>query len=328
MASRVSRELLARAAASFDFNEDSLTFISNSCNEVYRFTKNDLPYILRISEKSEEYIDHINAEVHWVRYLVEQGVRASLPITTTDGQLTATYYENEKCYIATSFKMAPGVFFDKDPQLWGPTLFYNWGESMGKIHRLTKDYTPPHVKRSDWKPTQIDNPNLFIGDYRILLLKLKSLEGTISSLPRDRDSYGLIHYDFHPYNFLVDQDCITVFDFDDSIYGWFALDIGIAATHAVWWGSPSNERKSKNEFAKRFLNEFLIGYLKQNHVEKFWIQQIPMFMEYRNISSFFWWLSNWDGDSGNLSEGQRNAISNAVELIKNNLPFDGCDFQL
>lgn len=326
----ISRELLAKAAESFEFDVDTLVFISNSCNEVYRFTKDDLPFILRLSEKPFDYVNNIKAEVQWVRYLAENGVRASLPITTTDGQLTAIYHENEKWYIATAFQMAPGIFFDRDPKVWGPSLFNKWGEMMGEIHRLTKSYDPVdlRLKRAGWSAAKINNPNLQEGNYRILLDKLHHLESIISSLPKDQDSYGLIHYDFHPYNFLIDQGDITVFDFDDSIYGWFALDVGVAATHAVWWGSPKNDRKSRHEFAKQFLNEFLTGYLNQNHLDRNWIQRIPMFMDYRNISSFFWWLRSWDGDEESLSDFQKSAILNGAELIKSGLPFDGCDIQI
>jgi len=325
-----SQEILSKAASSFGFDVESLAFISNSTNEVYRFTKNELPYILRLSEKPSDYVNNIKAEVHWVRYLCENGIQASLPITTTDGQLTAVYSENKKWVIVTAFQMAQGILFDGQPQIWGPTLFRQWGELMGKIHCLTKTYNPDDssLKRTEWAPAKIDNPNLHEGNYLILLDKLRSLESKISSFPKDEQSYGLIHYDFHPYNFLIDQGKITVFDFDDSIYGWFALDIGVAATHAVWWGSPNNDRKSKNEFAKQFLDEFLSGYLKQNHLDRYWIQQIPVFMDYRNISSFFWWLSVWDGNKGNLSESQKEAIVNAVDLIQKGLPYDGCEIQL
>lgn len=325
-----SQEILDKAASSFGFDVETLTYISNSTNEVYRFTKNESPYILRLSKKPFDYENNIKAEVHWVRYLAENGIQASLPITTTDGQLTAVYNENEEWVIATAFQMAPGIFFDREPQLWGSSLFQQWGELMGKIHRLTKSYNPgvPSLKRAEWNPAKIDNPHLQTGNYRILLDKLRSLESEISSFPKDEQSYGLIHYDFHPYNFLIDQGKITVFDFDDSIYGWFSLDIGIAATHAVWWGSPNNDRKSKNVFAKQFLDEFLSGYLKQNHLDRYWIQKIPVFMDYRNISSFFWWLSFWDGNEDNLSESQKRAITSAVDLIQKDLPYDGCEIEL
>lgn len=47
-----------------------------------------------------------------------------------------------------------------------------------------------------------------------------------------------------------------------------------------------------------------------------------------NNSSYFWWLSNWDGDESRLSEAQHNAISHAIHLIQQGQMFDGCDIQL
>lgn len=120
---------------------------------------------------------------------------------------------------------------------------------MGRMHLLTKSYKAADdaVQRDDWGTWNMDNPYLQQGRYHILLKKLKSLENTIASLPKDAQSYGLIHNDFHPYNFHINNDDITVFDFDDSIYGWFALDIAIAATHAVWWGlRPRTENLKMN----------------------------------------------------------------------------------
>jgi amicoumacin kinase len=77
-----------------------------------------------------------------------------------------------------AFEWAPGTPFDKEPQLWGPSLFQQWGALMGKIHRLI----------------------LQAGDYQILLHRLRSHESIIASLPLDDSSYGLIHNDFHPGN--------------------------------------------------------------------------------------------------------------------------------
>ncbi|BCG57721.1 protein kinase [Paenibacillus sp. URB8-2] len=326
-----SSRILLKAAKSFEFNAETLVFLSNSTNEVYRFTKGDLSYILRLSQKPQEYVEKIRAEVDWVYYLVENGLRASLPIKTRENQLTAVYHDEDKCYIATAFYAAPGRFFDKnDDQYWGPKVFRNWGETMGRMHRLSKSYGASDVlvKRDCWSISNINNPHLQRGSFYVLLEKLISMERRIHLLPRDRDSFGLIHNDFHPYNFFIDDSEITVFDFDDSIFGWFSLDIAIAATHAVWWGVQKDERVAKNEFAQLFLREFLMGYGKENHLSEYWLQTIPMFMEYRNICSFFWWLGEWDGDESRLTEDQRNAINNAVKLIERSLLFDGCDIQI
>ncbi len=267
----------------------------------------------------------------WIYYLAQNGVHASLPILTNDHQLIAVYEEQEKYFITTAFHAAPGRCFDKnDPELWGPALFRKWGETMGRMHFLTQSYDAARVavKRNEWGIWNISNPHLQQGRYHILLKKQQKLERQIASLPKDRQSYGMIHNDLHPFNFHIEKGDITVFDFDDSIYGWFALDIAIAAAHAVWWGSPAEDRSSRNEFAKRFLDEFLAGYDKQNRLDSYWIRQIPMFMDYRKSCSYFWWLSDWDGDESHLTPYQSAGIDYAVSFIENGQRFDGCEIEL
>ncbi|MDR6726341.1 Ser/Thr protein kinase RdoA (MazF antagonist) [Paenibacillus amylolyticus] len=327
----VNQHILSQAAIAFGMNPTSLEFVSNSTNEVYRYIKDNQIYYLRLSEKSIEYEMSIQAEVHWVRFLAMNGVRVSIPVSTIEGSMTAVCSDDEKCYIATAFEGASGKFFDSDIQAWNSPLFKRWGATMGRMHELTSSLYEPkdsqHM-RVKWSPLEINNPHLHIGKYAVLVSKLRAVEQELTLLPTNPEAYGLIHYDFHPYNFLIEHGEITVFDFDDSLYGWYAMDIGVAATHAVWWGSDHPKWCSKNEFSKYFLTSFLEGYLEENHLDYEWIKRIPLFMEYRNISSFFWWLKDWDGDEGKLTESQKNAITDAVALIQANKAFDGCDLQL
>lgn len=327
----VNQDILSQAVIAFGINPTSLEFVSNSTNEVYKYINNNQMYYLRLSEKSIEYEMSIQAEVHWVRFLAMNGIRVSLPLLTVEGNLTAVCRDHEKCYIATVFEGVSGKFFDSDPQAWDSPLFKRWGATMGHMHKLTSSlYEPMNSKhtRVKWSTLDIDNPHLHKGNYAVLVNKLRAIEQELMSLPTNPEAYGLIDYDFHPYNFLIEHGEINVFDFDDSLYGWYAMDIGVVATHAVWWGSDPSKWRSKNEFSKHFLTAFLEGYLEQNNLDDQWIKRIPLFMEYRNISSFFWWLKDWDGDEGKLSESQNNAITDAVARIQSNQAFDGCDLQL
>jgi Ser/Thr protein kinase RdoA (MazF antagonist) len=85
------------------------------------------------------------------------------------------------------------------------------------------------------------------------------LQKEILILPQDIDSYGLIHSDIHQQNMLVNDNHISVLDFDDCQYGFFALDIGIALYHAIWWGLPEDD-SAKNDFALKIIKNFMAGY--------------------------------------------------------------------
>jgi len=59
----------------------------------------------------------------------------------------------------------------------------------------------------------------------------------------------LIHTDVHAGNFFVDDGRITVFDFDDSSYQWFASDIAIALYYTIWRKFDGHEQREKDTYA-------------------------------------------------------------------------------
>jgi GNAT superfamily N-acetyltransferase len=130
-----------------------------------------------------------------------------------------------------------------------------------------------------------------------------------------RGIYGDKKYDVHPWNFYIDGDSINVFDFDDSLYGWFALDIGVALYHALWWGRNDDAKPIPNDFTDSIITNFLKGYLSSNQLSNFWLSKIPMFMKFRQICSFSW---GWNND--NVDEHKKEQIYN----IENDILFTNC----
>ena len=131
----------------------------------------------------------------------------------------------------------------------------------------------------------------------------------------DRDSYGLIHYDLHPWNFILDGERINVFDFDDCLYGWFALDMGVALYHGLWWGRQDDARPAPHDFTQSIIRNFVAGYLSSNALSSFWLSKIPLFMRYRQICKFSWFF-----DPQNVNEEQRARIRN----IEKGVLFSDC----
>lgn len=312
----VSESLLTFAASKYGFDKSTLRFISDSTNQIYTFQKNEKWYILRFSQHPPEQINQTKAEIDWLFYLAANKINVSLPLTAINNELVISAEDEENTYIISAYEALHGRFWDKNnPDLWNNKIFYNWGKVMGDIHRHTKKYTSVDIeyKRSS-----------FTGYNALFLDNLKdcpkvteiavSLINSIMNLPKDDDSYGLIHYDLHPWNFIINGEQINVFDFDDSLYGWFAMDIGIAIYHGLWWGR-------KNDAGYNFTNEiikyFLRGYLSANSLSDFWISKIPIFMKYRQICKLSWFYNPNNKDD----EHQKERIKN----IENDILFTGCE---
>ena len=311
----VSENLLTFASNAYNFDKSTLDFVSDSTNQIYVFQKNGKHHILRFSNRPTDKISETKAEMEWLYYLAKNNIRAGLPLEAVGGELVISAQESDEHYIVTSFEaFTSGVFWDKNnPQLWNATVFHNWGKVMGDIHRLTKDFKPSDekVKRStfDGRFALEDS----VKNCPTVNAIVEDLISEMIVLPKDRDSYGLIHNDMHQWNFLVDGNEINVFDFDDAVYGWFAMDIGIALYHALWWGRKND---AGEDFTDSIIQNFIKGYLSANELSDFWIAKIPLFMKFRQICKFSWFF-----DPDNIDEHQKERIYN----IENDILFTGCE---
>jgi amicoumacin kinase len=101
------------------------------------------------------------------------------------------------------------------------------------------------------------------------------------ALPRDRDSFGMIHEDAHMGNMFVDENGrITLFDFDDCNYSWFANDIAIVLFYMI------TGEEDPAGLTARFMPPFLTGYAHQNKLDPSWLETIPLFLKVREIELF------------------------------------------
>ena len=298
----VSNSLLAFAATNYGFEESTLRFESDSTNQIYFFKKDSKDYVLRFSSRPAEKIKETIAEMEWLDYLAQNGIGVGLPLKSQSDELVISTQEEGKNYIISAFSVVTG----KGGQ-WNDQVFYNWGKLMGDIHRLTKDFKPSndHIVRSTFDGRFALDDN--VKSCPSVNVIVEDLIKEMLALPKDRDFYGLIHNDMHQRNFLVDGNKINVFDFDDSLYGWFALDIGIALYHAVWWGRKDDDG---NDLTDRIIQHFLKGYLSANHLSNFWLAKIPMFMKFRHICAFSWFFD--PNDIGEHTKAQIAAIENGI----------------
>ncbi len=111
--------------------------------------------------------------------------------------------------------------------------------------------------------------------------KFRELYGYLTALPKNIDSYGLIHQDAHGGNFFVDASGkITLFDFDDCAYSWYMNDIAIVLFYAALG------QQDPSAFTASFMQQFLGGYIRENEVDTAWLEEIPYFLKLREIDLY------------------------------------------
>jgi len=281
----VAKSLLKSAACQYGIRAKALNFISDSTNEIYRFPKNGTNYIMRFSRRPPSALAAIEAEMDWLAYLSRAGMHVSLPLAAANGTLAVAIENKNEHWVISAFEMAGGRFWDKNnPALWNRRIFHNWGKTTGELHAITKQYNPPNpIAREHFQNPYIWSEN--IQTCPALHQKACEITDEINALPRGADAYGLIHCDIHPWNFHIDGDAVRLFDFDDTIFGWHALDIGIALYHALWWGRGND---AGYDFTHEIIGSFLEGYLLANKLDPFWIKKIPLFMRFRQVCKFSW----------------------------------------
>lgn len=135
------------------------------------------------------------------------------------------------------------------------------------------------------------------------------------------DSFGLIHNDFHQGNLIIDDETITVIDFDDCSFNWFAQDLAVFFYHAYWQNSSFNGGDAV--FIEKFLKAFFKGYKTENTLHDDSIKQIPIFLKLREIYLYQLFLKSWD--SSNLEDWQEYTLNDLKDKIKSRAPYAGIE---
>ena len=74
---------------------------------------------------------------------------------------------------------------------------------------------------------------------------------------------------------------LTLFDFDDCVYGHFIYDIAMVLFYIAGWGGEDIPG-----FTGRFMSVFLEGYREYNQLDPLWLPEIPHFLKLREIDLF------------------------------------------
>ena len=290
---------------------------------MYEFQRDGNGYILRVGHSLRRSPDMIWGEVDWINYLAAGGAGVSRAINSADGNLVEVVDDGYGgAFLATAFEKAAGR-----PAWevgWNTGLYENYGTLLGGMHALSKDYRPgvDSCTRPQWDDhIMLDIEDHLPPDQSLVLERFRTLMLHLQALPKDRDSYGLIHFDAHAGNMFIDEHgTITLFDFDDCNYSWYINDIAIVLFYKAMGADHTTEH------AQEFMTHFLTGYRRENYLDPLWLKEIPYFLKLREIDLYA--IIHRSFDVHNLDdpwiarymEGRR-------QLIEDGVPYLDFDFE-
>ena len=244
-------------------------------------------YVLRISALGDRSEEDYFAETEFVRFLAENGAPVADVIPSVQGKLVECMEADDKAVFASLFSYAKGMLiadngyrYREDAPL--SEYFYNTGKALGAIHRLSKIYESVYHR-----PDYFDKYNMTYLD-RLIPDEYDELKKSIAvhldafrALPKDKDRYGLVHFDFSDGNWHIDMDTgkITVFDFDNCMNCWYMFDLANLWIHNEGWTRQETDPDRRLALMRQCFDFQLQGYKTETDLPKEMLEKLPLFID-------------------------------------------------
>lgn len=244
-------------------------------------------YILRVSLLGDRPEEDYLAETEFVHWLAQNGAPVADVIPSVNGNLVERASDGNRKGFVSLFAWAKGILLSDNGYRYreGAPLseyFRNTGKTLGTIHRLSKIYRPAHRRISFSDKYNMDYLDRLIPDEYTELKQavFRRLE-QYRQLPRDGESFGLVHFDFSDGNYHVDLDTgkLTAFDFDNCIYCWYMFDLAHLWTHGVGWYQHVQDPVKRMEGMAQYFSAVLEGYRSETEVSDELLTQLPLFID-------------------------------------------------
>jgi len=215
--------------------------INYSENHTYQIDAPQGRFCLRVHRPGYQSARSIESELAWLSALqADTDLSIPRPLPGQDGHALQAVCEAGVERYAVLFEFIEGV----QPTIASNLVpvFEQLGRQAACLHNHTQIWQPPdRFERQVWNAGQVLDSNGLWGDWR----RTEGVEGTaravldrldeqlrtdLAAYGMSPDQFGLIHADMRLGNLLVDGSRLSVIDFDDCGYCWFAYDFAAAVS--------------------------------------------------------------------------------------------------
>ena len=312
--------ILTQAIEHYGLTKDQLTLIDSNTDVVHEYARADKTYILKLIHSSQATRELVCGEVDWVHHLADYGAPVSRPVLSGEGNLVEVVAAGSSYFTVVAYEKAPGGHVGYEQDEWNAELFQTCGRVVGQMHALAKTYTPsdPAYKRPNWR--ELVRKERYPPGLDAVYAKRQQLMEHVQTLPKGRDAYGLIHGDFHSYNFSVYDAGITVFDLSECNYAHFAYEIAIVLYHVLDLPYLGQDH---DRFGRFFMEHFMPAYNRENRLDPYWETEMDNFLRLREISIYSYIHVNWDYETDQAVQDWMEAC---LYRIMNDQPIANIDW--
>ncbi len=285
-------------------------------------------YILRISDLGDRTEGDYLAETEFVRFLAENGAPVADVIPSVQGRLAERMEADGKAVYTSLFAYAKGMLLADNGYRYreGAPLseyFYNTGKALGAIHRLSRAYAPAHARPDyfdKYNRTYLDR--LIPDAYGELKAAVAERLEAFRALPKDKNCYGLVHFDFSDGNWHIDMDtgAITVFDFDNCMICWYMFDLANLWIHNEGWTRQETDPGRRFALMRQCFDLQLQGYRTETDLPEEMLEKLPLFIDMVLIENIVDELECCarEGEELNWED-----IEDAAECLIHGVPYAG-----
>lgn len=243
--------------------------------------------VLRVSILGDKEEKDYLAEIEFVRYLAQNGASVVDVFPSVNNKYVEYIEYDEKVAYISLFEYAKGMLISDNNYRYreGAPLteyFYNTGKTLGKIHELSKKFSPTYRRKKYFDKYNMEYINSLIPDtYATLKTAIYERLNIFQTLPVQEDCFGLVHFDFSDGNYHIDMETgnITIFDFDNCMYCWYMFDLANLWVHGVGWYQFENDITKRKIGMEQYFSTILEGYRSETDVSNKLINQLQLFID-------------------------------------------------
>ena len=245
-----------------------------SANFVARVAHRRSSYFLRFNHETERSIGQIEAELKYIRRLIDHGINANVPVPSLSGNLVESVDTGLGVFHAVLFEEVPGVHIESDDlDING---FRLWGEALGRVHEAGDGQ---EISGAPSWSDHLDSIRSITEDNPVLLSEVGKLDNALGGYDQE-GNYGLIPFDFEMDNIKWVGDSPGFMDFDDFCYHWHSADIAFALRDLF------GDRMTDFDPDDPRFKSFIAGYREVKGIPDGELERIPVFIRFHNLHMY------------------------------------------